>query len=99
AVSHSLNELGYVLEKMGLYARALPYYEKSLAMDRRLYPADRYKEGHANLAASLSNLGLLLTRMGEHAKALPYCEEALAMQERLPPSRELDRAILASLNT
>ena len=70
---------------MGEYGKALPYFEKALAMKERLYPPDQYNHGHPSLATSLSNLGVLLQAMGEYGKALPYNEKALAMFERLYP--------------
>jgi CHAT domain-containing protein/Tfp pilus assembly protein PilF len=55
-------------------------------MDKRLYPAARYPDGHPDLALGLHNLGCLLKQMGEPAKAVPCFEEARAMQERLFPA-------------
>jgi CHAT domain-containing protein/tetratricopeptide (TPR) repeat protein len=81
----SLNDLGYLLHAQGEPAKALPYYEKALAMNQRLYPPDKFPAGHPRLAASLNNLGYLLQDLGEPAKALPYYEKALAMRQRLYP--------------
>jgi tetratricopeptide (TPR) repeat protein len=66
-------------------ARALPYHEQALAMREKLYPPEKYPQGHPDLAQSLNNLGALLRAQGEYAKALPYLEQALAMYERLYP--------------
>ena len=48
----TLNLLGVVLQGQGQPARALPYFERALAMRERLYP----KQDHPHLAVSLNNL-------------------------------------------
>jgi tetratricopeptide (TPR) repeat protein len=69
-------------------AKALPSFENALAMLQRLYPPDRFPDGHPDLARSLNNLGSVLYALGQPAKALPYYEKALAMYQRLyPPDR------------
>jgi CHAT domain-containing protein len=72
-----------VLRALGEPDKALPYWERALAMYERLYP----KQDH-HLAASLNNLGNLLRELGEPRKALPYSERALAMYESLYPGRD-----------
>jgi CHAT domain-containing protein/Tfp pilus assembly protein PilF len=75
-----------LLKDQGEYAGALRYHEQALAMRRRLYPTDRYPQGHPHLALSLNNLGALLKDQGEYARALRYHEQALAMRRRLYPT-------------
>jgi CHAT domain-containing protein/Tfp pilus assembly protein PilF len=83
--------LGSVLQALGEPAKALAYYEKALAMNERLYPPDRFRDGHPHVAVSLKNLGSVLQALGEPAKALAYYEKALAMNQRLyPPDRFKD---------
>jgi CHAT domain-containing protein/Tfp pilus assembly protein PilF len=77
--------MGGVLRSLGQPAKALGYYEKALAMYRRLYPEARFKDGHPLLATSLNSLGSVLEAMGEPAKALGYYEKALAMRQKLYP--------------
>jgi CHAT domain-containing protein/Tfp pilus assembly protein PilF len=81
----SLNNLGSFLRDQGEYAKALTYLERALAMRRRLYPRDKYPQGHPQLAESLHHLGSLLQNLGENARALTYYERALAMRRRLYP--------------
>jgi tetratricopeptide (TPR) repeat protein len=74
-----------LLLNQGGYGKALPYYERALAMVQALYPKDKYPQGHPHLAGSLNNVGLLLQDQGEYGKALPYLEQALAMYQALYP--------------
>jgi tetratricopeptide (TPR) repeat protein len=76
--------MGALLHDLGEPRKALPYYERALAMNERLYP----KQDHANLATSLHNMGSLLKQLGEPRKALEYYERALAMNERLYPKQD-----------
>ncbi len=39
------------------YVKAQGYYEQALNMRRQLYPADRFPQGHADLAQSLQQSG------------------------------------------
>jgi CHAT domain-containing protein/Tfp pilus assembly protein PilF len=77
-----------LLSRAGQYADAVKPAEQVLALQRQLYPATSYPDGHPELAASLNRLGGLLHTQGEYARALPYWEQALAMAEKLyPPER------------
>jgi CHAT domain-containing protein len=83
--------MGSLLQVMGEHGKALPYYERALAMTERLYPEKDYPRGHPHLARSLHSMGFLLEAMGERGKALPYYERALAMYERLYPEKDSPR--------
>jgi tetratricopeptide (TPR) repeat protein len=74
---------------MGEYDKALPYHERALAMNRKLYRADRFPDGHANLSSSLNNLRILLKTMGKYGKAFPYYERTLATTQMLYPADRL----------
>ena len=52
-------------------------------MFKRLYPPQKFPDGHPELANSLNNLGLLLEAKGEYGKAEPFLREALDMFKRL----------------
>jgi CHAT domain-containing protein len=67
-------------------ARAESLYRDALAMQRKLYPEDRFPDGHPDLAASLNNLGVLLQARGELARAEPLLRDAVAMRQKLYPS-------------
>ncbi|GEM_PF-832942 len=82
----ALNNLGFMLQAMGLAEKALPYYEQGLAMAHKLCPASKYPDGHSYLAVSLNNMGFVLSAMGQPEKALPYYEDGLAMRRRVYPA-------------
>jgi tetratricopeptide (TPR) repeat protein len=71
----------------GNNAAATALQEKSLKMARRLYPAEKYPDGHPNLATIINNLGLLLKERGEYGKAEPLYRDSLEMRRRLYPNR------------
>ena len=54
-------------------------------MNQKLYPKERFPDGHPELADSLNNMGGVLQSLGESGKALPYYEQALAMNQKLYP--------------
>jgi CHAT domain-containing protein len=56
-------------------------------MTKKLYPAERFPNGHPDLATSLNGMGFVLQALGEPAKALPYHEQALAMRQKLYPAK------------
>jgi CHAT domain-containing protein len=69
----------------GKYAEAADVWRRIVDIRRRLYPKERYPQGHHDLANSLSNLAFLYESAGEYAKAEPLCKEALAMRRALYP--------------
>ena len=52
-------------------------------MRRRLYPADKYPDGHPDLAQSLNNLGELLVVEEKYDKAAEILGKGLTMYDRL----------------
>ena len=52
-------------------------------MCQKLYPPDKYPDGHPDLAKSLNNLGFLLYARGEYGKAANAFAEGTAMYDRL----------------
>ncbi len=80
-----------LLYNRGEYGEAEPYYRGALDMRRKLYPPEKYPDGHPQLAASLKNLGGLLDDRGEYGKAERYYRDALDMYKRLyPPEKYPD---------
>jgi hypothetical protein len=57
------------------------FCHESLAMWRKLYPAERYPQGHPDLARSLENLGHLVEARGRLGRAQLLYREALAMNQ------------------
>jgi CHAT domain-containing protein/Tfp pilus assembly protein PilF len=84
----ALDNLGILLQVQGEYDQALEYHRQALGMYRKLYPAERFPNGHSDLATSLNNLGALLQQQREYSRARDYFEQALAMKWKLyPPER------------
>jgi CHAT domain-containing protein/tetratricopeptide (TPR) repeat protein len=81
----ALNNLGAVLCDRGDYAGAEGFYRRALAMCEKLYPRERYPQGHPDLALCLNNLGLLLSDRGDDSRAEALLRRALAMCEGLYP--------------
>jgi CHAT domain-containing protein/tetratricopeptide (TPR) repeat protein len=70
------------------FSEALPLAEEVLALHRRLYPNERFPQGHLELATGLSNLGSIYRALQDHVRADVFLREALAMNRALcPPSR------------
>jgi CHAT domain-containing protein/Tfp pilus assembly protein PilF len=82
----SLNNLGVLLHDRGEYARAAEVVREAVAVWRRLYPTEKYSDGHLRLATSLNTLGMLLVYCGEHAGAEEALREAVAMRRKLYPA-------------
>jgi CHAT domain-containing protein/tetratricopeptide (TPR) repeat protein len=86
-----LNREGGQLYGMGKMKEAVQKVAEALEMRRKLYPPERFKDGHPDLANSLNWMGFVLDSLGESAKALTYYEQALAMRQKLyPPERFKD---------
>jgi CHAT domain-containing protein/Tfp pilus assembly protein PilF len=96
-----LNDKAVKLYQEGKVTEVLPLLEKALAIKQRLYPVERFPNGHAELAIGLDNLASLLRERGELARAQPYCEQALAMFRRLYPEERFPNGhpqLASSLN-
>src|SRR5262245_47996835 len=63
----------------GRLTEAADLAAKALDKSRRLYPRDRFPDGHRLLATRINNLAHLLQACGEYAKAEPLYREALDM--------------------
>jgi Tfp pilus assembly protein PilF len=91
AVARSAAVIGGFLRDMGRYPSALPFMERSLAIDERALGLD-----HPDVAASLNNLAALYQNQGEYARALPLFERALTIWKRALGPGHLH--VAASLN-
>jgi CHAT domain-containing protein/tetratricopeptide (TPR) repeat protein len=86
--ARELNQQGTERYIQGRLDEALKLREQALQISRRLYPPERFPDGHPVLALSLNNLGALLLARGQLGQAEPYYRRALAMREALyPPER------------
>ena len=77
-LANVLNDMAFTLHTMGRHREALPRFQESLAMRRRLFGGD-----HERIAASLGNVAAMLRAAGRAQDALALHEEALAMSRRL----------------
>jgi CHAT domain-containing protein/Tfp pilus assembly protein PilF len=83
--ARALTDQGHKCLQEGRYADALAPLEKALQLYRRLYPPERYPDGHAHLATSLNNLGYLLVLRGDLDRAEPLLVGAVAMYRKVYP--------------
>jgi CHAT domain-containing protein len=93
--TRSLYNLGQIMTRRGMqchqqgrFEEALTLAQAALQITRRLYPADRHPDGHADLVASLYNVGFVLFERGAYAQAEPYYRASLTLCRKLyPPGR------------
>ncbi|CAF1261586.1 unnamed protein product [Didymodactylos carnosus] len=71
---------GSSLDRAGNYAQAMVEYEKTLAMQQRLFP-----EGHSDLGETLGGIGLVYDNMGKYDLSIEKHLQALAMGEKTLP--------------
>jgi CHAT domain-containing protein/tetratricopeptide (TPR) repeat protein len=65
--------------------------QSALELEWKLYPSDKYPDGHPDLANCLFFLGLALHSQSQSAAAEPYLRDALSMRRRLyPPTKYPD---------
>jgi CHAT domain-containing protein/tetratricopeptide (TPR) repeat protein len=80
-----LFQAGSQAYQQGDLVNAFAKLGESLQIRKRLYPKDRYPQGHPDLARGMGTLGNLLWAQGSYAEARGYCERALAMFQSLYP--------------
>lgn len=76
----TLNGIGFAYTRLGEYAQALNYYERSLAIRRET--GDRRGEGIV-----LNSIGFIYFRLGEYVQALDYYKQSLAIREEIGDRR------------
>ena len=81
-----LDKTALRLYRDGQYGAVTDVLEKSLAIQRKLYPTDLYPKGRPEVAASLSTLAYLYQLRGEYDKAEASYREALQMRPRFIPA-------------
>ena len=83
-----LTVIGRTYQRMGLYAKALPLLERSVAIGRQaLAPS------HVILASGLNELGVIHRELGHYAEAEPLLRESLAMRRSLLGNVHKDVAV------
>jgi CHAT domain-containing protein len=84
----ALREQGLKLSAFGKFQEGIQLLTENLKLVRQLFPADKYPQGHPELATALDALGSALHMGGQYAAALPYYQEALAMREAAYPKEK-----------
>jgi len=79
---------GMINDGQGKYAKALEYYDMSLAIS---------KPNHPDLATLYSNIGLVYYNIGMDLKALEHYEKSLEIRKKILPINHIDLA--ASYNS
>ena len=79
-------ELGRTANAAGHYQEAAECHHQSLALRRRLFPADEYPTGHPSLATSLRDLGIVYQSSGRYDEAFQQFAESLRMEHAIADS-------------
>jgi serine/threonine protein kinase/Flp pilus assembly protein TadD len=80
--------IGRVYQRLGLYDKALPLLQQSLALGRQAVGPE-----HVSIAQTLNDLGVLHREHGDTKAAQPLLEESLAMRRHLLGSVDKDVAV------
>jgi len=83
----ALNDLGFIFQKIGNYAKAEPLYQETLRIRQKVLGPE-----HSDTANSLNNLASLYWAMGEYVKAEPLLKEALGIRQKVFGSGHPDTA-------
>jgi tetratricopeptide (TPR) repeat protein len=78
-----LKQQGRKLFEQGKLVEATKVQKQALAIFERLYPKEKYRRGHPDLAICLNSLAFLSDFQGQYAAARDYYQRALAMDQRL----------------
>ena len=73
----SLNNVAFLYESMGLYAKAEPLYMEAMGILKKALG-----ETHPDYATSLNNLAGLFVHMGQYAKAEPLYIQAMGIRKK-----------------
>jgi tetratricopeptide (TPR) repeat protein len=100
-LAKDLDGRAVALYGQGHYPEATKLLQEALEIRQKLYPPQRYPQGHPNLAASLAWRGFLLKAQGDYGPALDYFRQALRMHQQLYPKERYPQghpALATSLN-
>ena len=84
---HSCHMLGSIKNNQGNYPEAVLFYEKSIAMKKKMLTATP-----VDMATSYNNIGLVYQNMSEYSKALLYYEQALKAFQEIPLANHYELA-------
>lgn len=75
--AHLLNQAGCYLKEQGVYAQAVPLFERALAIREQIL-----EPTHLDVARCLSNLAVVRYLLGQYEQALTLHQRALAIDEQ-----------------
>lgn len=78
--TYTLNNIGFVYQKMGNDTKALEYFNKAFSLNKQLFAQNI--GNRANASALLINMGFISTYVKDYAKAIDYYREALTIEEK-----------------
>ncbi|CAF1663398.1 unnamed protein product, partial [Adineta ricciae] len=81
------HQLGHIRYRQGLFQEAITFYDKSLVLFKKTFPAN-----HPNIATSYNNIGSVYNSTGDYRKALEYYEKTLSIQQQSLPANHPDLA-------
>ena len=84
--AESLTNLGTALQARGELDEAERNFRDALDIEQKLFPADKYPDGHRLLANTLKSLGTLHEARGEPAEAEQCYHQSLEMRQKLFPA-------------
>ncbi|HLW66904.1 MAG TPA: tetratricopeptide repeat protein, partial [Gemmataceae bacterium] len=76
----------FALINQSKFSEAAENLKKVVEIERQLFPAAKYPDGHAMLAATLNNTGSMYLSAGQYDQAVSYIEQSLAMNRKLYPA-------------
>ena len=82
-IAHLYNNIGFVYKSKGEYAKALTYYQQSLAEMKQV------REKQVDLSGVLNNMGDIYRLNGNRQKALDYYQQSLEQARQMGSIRRL----------
>src|SRR5262245_5512427 len=95
----NVTEEARAAERRGDRPKAIELQERALAQFRQLYPAEKFPDGHVDLARCLQDLGYHYSLRGQPERALPHFREALVMRRKLYPPEQFPDGNFRVANT
>jgi tetratricopeptide (TPR) repeat protein len=86
-IANTFSWIARIYKDLGDYRQALAYYQKDLAINETVLPAD-----HPDLPLSYNNLAETYGDLGDHSQRLAYHQKALAIREAILPADHPDLA-------
>ncbi|MBU0764493.1 MAG: tetratricopeptide repeat protein [Bacteroidetes bacterium] len=82
-IANSLNNIGFIYESTDDFAQALEYYEKALAVRKKIGIESQDANNIKAIITSLNNIGIVYDRLGLYDKSLEYYQYSLQKSEEI----------------